>query len=36
MPEPLDYVDEIAHFSDEARRKILHDNTAFLNERHPA
>jgi predicted TIM-barrel fold metal-dependent hydrolase len=35
MPEPLDYVDEVSQFSDEARRKIMHDNTAALNERRP-
>ena len=36
MPQPLDYVAEISHFSEEAQRKILRDNTAGLNERRPA
>ncbi|MEE2663775.1 MAG: amidohydrolase family protein [Myxococcota bacterium] len=36
MPEPLDFAAEIAHFSEPAQRKILRENTAFLNDRRPA
>mgnify|MGYP001010795426 CR=1 FL=1 len=36
MPEPLDYVAEIAQFSPEAQRRILRDNTLALNELRPA
>ena len=35
MPQPLDYVVELKEFDDYDRRKILLDNTAFLNERQP-
>ena len=35
MPEPLDYVDELANFSAEDQLKILRDNTRSLNERRP-
>jgi predicted TIM-barrel fold metal-dependent hydrolase len=35
MPEPLDYVDELSKFNDEDKRKILHDNSAALNQRRP-
>ena len=35
MPQPLDYVVELKEFEDDDRRKILLDNTAFLNERQP-
>jgi predicted TIM-barrel fold metal-dependent hydrolase len=36
MPEPLDYVAEIAHFAPESQRRILRDNAASLNELRPA
>ena len=36
VPEPLTYERELKDFSDEARRLILHDNTAALNELRPA
>jgi predicted TIM-barrel fold metal-dependent hydrolase len=36
MPEPLDYVAEIAHFSPETQRRILRDNALALNELRPA
>jgi len=35
MPEPLDYLAELAKFSDEDKLKILRDNTRGLNERRP-
>ena len=36
VPEPLSYERELKDFSDEARRRILHDNTAELNVLRPA
>jgi hypothetical protein len=36
MPEPLHYAKELKDFDDEARRLILHDNTAALNALRPA
>ena len=36
MPEPLDYVAEIAKFDDAKKRRILRENTMELNERRPA
>ena len=36
MPEPLDYVPELAKFSDEDKRLILRENAVGLNERRPA
>ena len=33
MPQPLDYVAELAKFDDDDRRKIMRDNTRSLNER---
>ena len=36
MPKPLDYVDELAAFDDEARLRILRENTVGLNELQPA
>jgi predicted TIM-barrel fold metal-dependent hydrolase len=36
MPEPLDYVAEIAHFAPEMQRRILRDNALSLNELRPA
>jgi predicted TIM-barrel fold metal-dependent hydrolase len=35
MPAPLDYVRELKDFDDDARRLILHGNTAELNTRRP-
>ncbi len=35
MPSPLDYVVELKAFSDDDRRRILHDNVAELNQRRP-
>jgi predicted TIM-barrel fold metal-dependent hydrolase len=35
MPQPLDYVAEVAHFDDASKRKILHDNATTLNHRRP-
>jgi len=35
MPEPLDYVAELAPFDDKAKRLILLDNAAALNQRQP-
>ena len=35
MPEPLDFVAEIEHFSEQTQRKLMRENTAFLNERRP-
>jgi len=36
LPEPLDYVAELAPFGEEDKRRILRDNTAALNELRPA
>ena len=36
VPEPLSYERELKDFSDAARRRILHDNTAELNVLRPA
>jgi predicted TIM-barrel fold metal-dependent hydrolase len=36
MPEPLDYLSEVAKFTDEDRRRIMRDNTRELNELRPA
>jgi hypothetical protein len=36
MPEPLDYVAEIAHFDPATQRKILRENTLGLNTLRPA
>jgi len=36
MPQPLDYVAEIAHFDADSQRKILRDNTLALTELKPA
>jgi len=35
MPQPLDYVDELAKFDDAAQRRILRENTRELNELRP-
>ena len=35
LPEPDQYVSELTHLDDAARRRILVDNTAELNERRP-
>jgi predicted TIM-barrel fold metal-dependent hydrolase len=35
MPEPLDYVAEVAHFSEADRRRILRENALELNQRRP-
>jgi predicted TIM-barrel fold metal-dependent hydrolase len=35
LPEPLDYLAELAPFDDAAQRRILRDNTVELNERVP-
>jgi hypothetical protein len=36
MPEPLDYLPDVAHFDADTRRKIMRDNTRALNELRPA
>lgn len=36
MPQPLDYVVELKEFEEDDKRKILLDNTAYLNELRPA
>ena len=36
LPEPDQYVSELTHLDDAARRRILVDNTAELNELRPA
>jgi predicted TIM-barrel fold metal-dependent hydrolase len=36
MPAPLDYVAEVAHFSEADRRRILRENALELNQRRPA
>ena len=36
MPEPLDYLSDVAQFSEEDRRKIMRENTLALNQRRPA
>jgi hypothetical protein len=36
MPQPLDYLSEVAHFDADTRRRILRDNTLALSEPHPA
>jgi predicted TIM-barrel fold metal-dependent hydrolase len=36
MPQPLDYLEELARFDAATQRKILRDNTRELNERQPA
>ena len=36
MPQPLDYVVELKEFEEADKRKILLDNTAYLNELRPA
>jgi predicted TIM-barrel fold metal-dependent hydrolase len=36
MPQPLDYIDELAAFDDGAKRLILRENTTALNELRPA
>jgi len=35
LPEPLNYLDDVAHLSPADQRLILHDNTAELNELRP-
>ncbi len=35
LPRPLDYVRDVAHLDDEARRKILRANVIELNELRP-
>jgi predicted TIM-barrel fold metal-dependent hydrolase len=36
MPAPLDYVAEVAHFSEADQRRILRENALELNQRRPA
>ena len=36
MPEPLDYLPEVAEFTEADRRRIMRDNTRELNELRPA
>ena len=36
LPEPLDYVAEVAHLAPDDQRRILRDNAVELNERRPA
>jgi predicted TIM-barrel fold metal-dependent hydrolase len=36
MPQPLDYLPEIAHFDEHVRRRILRENTQGLNTLRPA
>ena len=36
MPQPLDYVKELAAFDTDTQRRILRDNTRELNELRPA
>ncbi len=36
MPQPLDYLKDVAQFDDIAKQKIMRDNTRFLNELRPA
>jgi predicted TIM-barrel fold metal-dependent hydrolase len=36
MPQPLDYLDELAGRPDDVRDAVLRDNTVFLNELRPA
>jgi predicted TIM-barrel fold metal-dependent hydrolase len=36
MPQPLDYLKDVAQFDDAAKQKIMRDNTRFLNELRPA
>jgi predicted TIM-barrel fold metal-dependent hydrolase len=36
MPQPLDYVKELAKFDDAKQQKILRDNTRSLNQLRPA
>lgn len=36
LPQPLDYLEEIAHFDADVQRKILYDNARELNELRPA
>ena len=36
MPEPLDYLRDVAHFDPVTKRKILRDNSVELNTLRPA
>jgi predicted TIM-barrel fold metal-dependent hydrolase len=36
MPQPLDYVGDLAKFDDAAKRRILRDNTLELSQLRPA
>ena len=36
MPQPLDYLPEVAHFPADARKRILRDNGRELNTLRPA
>jgi predicted TIM-barrel fold metal-dependent hydrolase len=36
MPQPLDYLQDVAHFDDATKRRILRENTAELNQLRPA
>jgi predicted TIM-barrel fold metal-dependent hydrolase len=36
MPQPLDYLEDVAHFDDATRRRILRDNGVELNTLRPA
>ena len=35
MPQPLDYLSDVAHFSETTRRKIMRENTVGLAELRP-